>query len=675
MNGFKTSSLTRKRKQQISRGARKFVMNRLNSYLEPDVKDQISSDILSQCEKIRKVSSDPEVCIPPKTSLKKDASVGEVLLPNSCNFEPVSHVDSSPVEIPNSESKFDLREELAEWTKYSGTPADHVDSLLRILKTFIEKQKTENIPPPKLPATCKTLLKTPRTNNIIPMGDGHYLYFSLEKYLEKFLAENTIAGNIIYFDVGSDGVGVAKSSTSCLWPLLVNVVGFSDIFMVSCFHGTTKPESSNDFLEPFAEEFLRLQDNFEYNGKKYLLRIRAMVCDAPARAFMLNIIQHSGYYSCSKCSIRGKYIFHKVAFPELKSKLRTDFGFRLRLDKNHHHSSDTTSIECLLTDCVSNVPIDIMHCVYLGVIKQLMKLWIIKRRKRYSLSKKNISVLSDNLLRIGKQLPSEFQRYPRPLKYLKFFKATEFRQLTLYTLPLITKGILKPIYYSHLLKLVCAMRILCSPSECILNNDLAEQLLIDFVGQMGRLYGPQSMSFNVHSLLHLAKDVMNLKSNSESFSAFKFENVMQVLKKLPKSGYRVLEQIHNRIIERNFNLKPKIVTKKTKKVFASGLYEQVIVNNMVLSTKTPNNCIKVEEEIGRIQEIFKKENGEVILKVKMIENLTDTFVNPIESSDVNMFECEKEIFSDSVFVNVDNNVVKVAAIELRNKTHYIALLH
>lgn len=100
-------------------------------------------------------------------------------------------------------------------------------------------------------------MKTPRTNNIVPMDNGHFLYFSLQNYLEKILTENNISGQIIYLDVGSDGVGVSKSSTSCLWPLLVNVVGFPDIFMVSCFHGMTKPESANNFLEPFAEEFQR----------------------------------------------------------------------------------------------------------------------------------------------------------------------------------------------------------------------------------------------------------------------------------------------------------------------------------------------------------------------------------------------------------------------------------
>lgn len=118
------------------------------------------------------------------------------------------------------------------------------------------------------------------------------------------------------------------------------------------------------------------------------------------------------------------------------------------------------------------------------------------------------------------------------------------------------------------------------------------------------------------------------------------------------------------------------MTKNTNKILSSGLFERVTVNNMVLSTKSPDNYIKIEDEIGRIQDIYKKNNGEIILKVKFIVNLSDTFDNPLESSDVNMFECAKEKYSKSVFVNVSHDdVVKVAKFELRNRTHYIALLH
>lgn len=61
----------------------------------------------------------------------------------------------------------------------------------------------------------------------------------------------------------------------------------------------------------------------------------------------------------------------------------------------------------------------------------------------------------------------------------------------------------------------------------------------------------------------------------------------------------------------------------------------------------------------------------------MVLNLKDSFLNPIDSSDVNTFECEKETLAKSVLKNVteDEDIVKVAAIKLSNKTVHIALLH
>lgn len=207
MNRFKTNPISRKRKQQLSSQARKFVNNRINSYLNVDIERNASPDITAECEKIRILSQD---CPMPATEEDNCLKSEGVSLPD-VKCKPV--INAEILNIDNFQTEFNLREELSKWTQNSGTPAMHVDSLLAILRTFIDKQKTENLSDPKLPKCCKTLLKTPRTNNIIPMDNGHYLYFSLQNYLEKFLAENTIVGQIIYLDVGSDGVGVSKSST------------------------------------------------------------------------------------------------------------------------------------------------------------------------------------------------------------------------------------------------------------------------------------------------------------------------------------------------------------------------------------------------------------------------------------------------------------------------------
>lgn len=73
-----------------------------------------------------------------------------------------------------------------------------------------------------------------------------------------------------------------------------------------------------------------------------------------------------------------------------------------------------------------SVVVDYMHAALEGVLKQLMIQWILIRKKAYSLRKSKIELLCNNIVHIASQLPHEFARSPRPLQYLKQFKATEF---------------------------------------------------------------------------------------------------------------------------------------------------------------------------------------------------------------------------------------------------------
>ena len=51
-----------------------------------------------------------------------------------------------------------------------------------------------------------------------------------------------------------------------------------------------------------------------------------------------------------------------------------------------------------------------------------------------------------------------------------------------------------------------------------------------FVKTSPKIYGDKFVSFNVHCLIHLAQDVINHGSLDE-FSAFCFENKLQIIKK------------------------------------------------------------------------------------------------------------------------------------------------
>lgn len=103
------------------------------------------------------------------------------------------------------------------------------------------------------------------------------------------------------------------------------------------------------------------------------------------------------------------------------------------------------------------------------------------------------------------------------------------------------KSALSPCCYNHFLTLSIAIRILADPELCITFNAYAESLLLWFVSNYGEIYGYEYLSFNVHNLLHIIKDVQ-IFGCLDNFSCFKYENCMQKIKrKLHQSGKSLQE--------------------------------------------------------------------------------------------------------------------------------------
>jgi len=68
----------------------------------------------------------------------------------------------------------------------------------------------------------------------------------------------------------------------------------------------------------------------------------------------------------------------------------------------------------------------------------------------------------------------------------------------------------------------------------------AQDLICFFIKTFIQLYGVKNISHNVHSLIHLVDDVKRFGS-LDNFSAFKFENYMQILKKYLRKAEKPLE--------------------------------------------------------------------------------------------------------------------------------------
>lgn len=216
-----------------------------------------------------------------------------------------------------------------------------------------------------------------------------------------------------------------------------------------------------------------------------------------------------------------------------------------------HHDDEHKSVQSTLERfdyrMVSQFPLDAMHLVDLGVGKQVFKSFILQVTAG-SRRKCDERTLSELYCTYSKNTPSEFSRKPRSLDEVPRFKATEFRQFVLYTGVVFLKDFLSHRAYCHFLCLSLGYRLLFSKVPVL---TVAQDLLEMFVSRFTQFYKDSSLSYNVHSLLHLVEDV-ELHGPVDNFSAYKFENCIRILGNLIRKTSAELQQVYNRIHEYNY---------------------------------------------------------------------------------------------------------------------------
>lgn len=427
----------------------------------------------------------------------------------------------------------DFIQDIATWMRQFKTSRESRVNLLRILNLHT------NVIFPKDP---RKLLHTPTSTYVKEMCQGQYWHSGLRnavinilnkrQYLQLHLDNKTV--NLF---INIDGAPLGKSTQKCLWPILCSDDILKEVDVVGIYYGEGKPSDSNKFLEPFINEAISLvNEGIDFNNYNYKIRVKGLICDSPAKAYILMVKGHNGYDSCTKCNIHGDYIQNTICFPGFCDVLRTDemfANFNYNLD---YQNERTKLINISYLGLVSNVPLDYMHLVCLGVMRKLIQLWLSGPiNKNVRLSSNIVCKISDALTDLVKCIPSDFNRKPRALKYLKYWKATELRLFLLYLGPIVLRKHLRKDLYYHFLVLHVAITILVSPVLSLndVNIFYAEQLLNNFVSSFGTLYGNRYISHIVHNLQHIAADVRKYGALDE-FSAFRFENFIGTLIKLVK---------------------------------------------------------------------------------------------------------------------------------------------
>jgi len=224
---------------------------------------------------------------------------------------------------------------LRNWAIRHNVTSSAVSDLLAGLKENVDS--LTNI----LPSDARTLLKTNLTLEKLNINPGKYIHIGLETQL-KFLLKNANLIDIheLHLLVNVDGLPLFKSSPGQAIPILVTVVNIpilrKIVFPVGLYYGYQKPDDMDLFLHSFVTEIIELSNRgLLINNTNLNVKIIGFVCDAPAKKDILGIKGHGGYFSCTRCKVRGRTINNKRVFTELNCAKRTNNEFINCIDKNY----------------------------------------------------------------------------------------------------------------------------------------------------------------------------------------------------------------------------------------------------------------------------------------------------------------------------------------------------
>ncbi|XP_039306751.1 uncharacterized protein LOC120358099 [Solenopsis invicta] len=542
------------------------------------------------------------------------------------------------------------------------------------------------------------LVQWSHANNIfIQMEHGLYCHFGIEKGLQHIIELNDglrCLPEEVHLSVNIDGLPLAKSSKSQLWPILGSFRNFINKrpFLIGAFHGYGKPPGIELYLRMFIEEAENLiQNGFTYAGKNIPFIIDCFICDAPARAYVCSIKSHSGFYGCPKCETKGIYQ-GKVVFPEMNASLRTKESFINQTQIEHH-----TGVSPLLK---LNIDFPIPPRLYAfgttGTSEKMLKLMTGKLNPM-KLGTQQVLEISRRQLALRTHIPLEFARKPRALDELDRMKATEYREFLLYTGLIVLRKVVRQDIYEHFLKLSIAIRILATPEIDVEQNRYAKNLLQEYFTDFLLLYGINNATYNTHGLLHLADDALQWGA-LDKFSAFIFENYLQEIKKIVRKSDKPLQQISNRVSELRRNcvtveIIDRINTYKLRRECYNGLlindcrppmyycvqkYTKIQFQHFTITTKAPNNCcIMKDDSIVMVENICHRNNSIVIIG-KLAKNGKSFFNSPAPSTCFGIVQFPGEYSSLRSFPieNIKNKGVVLPIFEHRHNNIVIfPLIH
>lgn len=185
---------------------------------------------------------------------------------------------------------------------------------------------------------------------------------------------------VLELGINIDGVPLTSSSKSSFWPILISIVNIPHlskfVLPVGLYHEKfKKPYPNFDLMNLFINETKEiLLNEVSVNDKVFKFKIGQKVCDAPAKAFILNVKGHNAYHGCNSCIVEGTFVNNRMSYLDMEASLRSDQSFCNKQNEFYH--KDSSALEDLPIDIPKTVVLEYMHNICLGVTKKLITFWI-----------------------------------------------------------------------------------------------------------------------------------------------------------------------------------------------------------------------------------------------------------------------------------------------------------
>ncbi|KAL7295125.1 hypothetical protein TKK_0011592 [Trichogramma kaykai] len=403
--------------------------------------------------------------------------------------------------------------------------------------------------------------------------------------------------NYISCVFNTDGAAKFKCSKKSVWPIYLMVnelppdIRMQNLITCGLYIHTKKPNMCT-FFQPFIDFFEKAStEGIEItssNNTKKKIKAFALICsvDAVARAPLQGIKQFNGTFGCNWClhpgvSIGGskRYIVRTV---QMRNSDETITDMMSATPINPINGIKYAS-PCILLPHFNIISGFIPDYCLEGVASQITEYYL------QSLVEKGIDVkIMDEL--INKiSVPHQIGRLTRSLSCRDDWKAREWENFVLYiSVPLYYQVKLKGTFLQHWLLFVESLYIILKANITLQELEKADEMLHLFVAKTEELFHPPSMTFNVHQLTHLCRQVSNW-GPVWCYSTFPFESgnrgILQAIKCAKGETHQIVRYLN--IIHKTRVLKNAVF--QNSPIMFQWLHERIFSNTYKKSLKIADN--------------------------------------------------------------------------------------